>query len=466
MGWLVTAGVFLATISSAIGSDLGAPRVLQAVARDRALSMLIPFGKGATRGDEPRRALLVTFAIGIATLVTFGRGGTGAGLNIVAGVVTMVFLYTYGMTNLAAFVELMGSNPSFRPRFRFLHWSSALVGAAACVWVAFMISPLAALSALALIGGLFLVVRNREMAETYGDARRGFVYSRVTNNLLQLSSMPLHPKNWRPTVLVLSGNPGTRLGLIDCARWIGERSGIVSLLHVVVSRREPLTDEWRRAQAPLDRFVSENRLPVFAETVVVRDFDSALPVVLQSFSIGPIKPNVVLLGWPREPGRLAPYFAHLRTIIDLEKSAVIYIDRRTDADGRRGRIDVWWRGRKNGSLMVTLAHLIMLNRDWRRTRLRLLRQVRQECDVAQARTELETILQQARIDASVEIPVSAAPFGEVLHRYSADAELLVLGLNRVAEEAQEDFHSATQALLEGMPSTLLVHSSGEADLLA
>jgi hypothetical protein len=108
----------------------------------------------------------------------------------------------------------------------------------------------------------------------------------------------------------------------------------------------------------------------------------------------------------------------------------------------------------------------MLNRDWRRTRLRLLRQVRQECDVAQARTELETILQQARIDASVEIPVSAAPFGEVLHRYSADAELLVLGLNRVAEEAQEDFHSATQALLEGMPSTLLVHSSGEADLLA
>ena len=36
-GFLVVAGVFAATISSAIGSLLGAPRVLQAVARDQVI---------------------------------------------------------------------------------------------------------------------------------------------------------------------------------------------------------------------------------------------------------------------------------------------------------------------------------------------------------------------------------------------------------------------------------------------
>ncbi len=466
MGWLVVAGVFLATLSSAIGSNLGAPRVLQAVGRDRALAIFTPFAKGTIPGDEPRRALLLTFFIGVATLAVFGKGGGGAGLNIVAGVVTMVFLYTYGMTNLAAFVELRGSNPSFRPRFKFVHWSGALLGALACVWVAFMINVLAAFVALAFIGLLFLVVRQREMAEAYGDARRGFVYSRVITNLLQLAGMPVHPKNWRPTVLVLSGDPASRMGLVDCARWIGEGSGVVSLLHVVESQGDSLVAERRQAQIPLDEFTAANRLPLFTETVVVADFDGALPVILQSFSLGPLKPNVVLLGWPRDRQRLAPYFNHLRTIIDLEKSVVVYLRRELDLDQKNKRIDLWWRGHRNGSLMVILAHLIMLNHDWRRTRIRLLRQVGTAAEVVAARQELEGILQEARIDAEVEVAVSSEPFATLLRQHSADASLLLLGLNRIDISGQEEFFANTLALLDGMPGTLLVHSSGEADLTA
>jgi len=466
LGWLVTAGVFLATISSAIGSDLGAPRVLQAVARDRILGSLQFFSKGTAKGDEPRRALVLTFFIGVATLLIFGRGGSGVGLNVVASVVTMIFLYTYGMTNMAAFVEHFGLNPSFRPRFRFFHWWTALAGGVACIWVAFMVSAVAVLVALAFIAITFALVRKRQMAEVFGDARRGFVYTSVSRGLCRLAGMPLHPKNWRPTILVLSGNPHVRGSLVQCAVWLGRRSGIISLMNVIVGDREDQIRERAQAVRQLEEFRQREAPGVFPEVVVVEDFDRDLNVILQSYSIGPIKPNVVLLGWPQAAGRLAPYFGHLRTIIDLDRSVVVYIQREQEWWAGRQRIDIWWRGHKNGSLMVILSHLLVLNAEWSRAKIRLLRQVESNGEVTEAREEIAAMLNEARIEADVAIPVSTAAFPEVFREHSGSASLVILGLNRVAESVQESFFANTEVLLKDMPPTLLVHSSGEADLMA
>ena len=68
-GFLVVAGVFAATLSSALGSFLGAPRVLQAVARDNVIPPMRPFARGSRRGDEPHRALWVTLGITFAVIL-------------------------------------------------------------------------------------------------------------------------------------------------------------------------------------------------------------------------------------------------------------------------------------------------------------------------------------------------------------------------------------------------------------
>ncbi len=465
LGWLVAAGVFCATISSAIGSNLGAPRVLQAVGRDGVLKLLTPFGKGTAKGDEPRRALILTFFISFVTLLFAGRFGR-QGLNMVAGVVTMVFLYTYGMTNLAAFVESRGANPSFRPRFRYFHWLTALVGGVACVWAAFMINPLAAALALLFIFGLFHIVRSKEMSAAYGDARRGFIYSQVSNSLLKLAAMPAHPKNWRPTILVLSSRPHQHLALIGYARWLGQQSGIVSLVYVLEGSLDELQVQRQQEELRLARLVTDNDLSIFPEVIVMNDFDREFNVFLQAYSIGPIKPNVVLLGWPQKEERLAPYYEHVRTIQKLGKSLVIFIDHGTPVVSREKRIDCWWRGQRNGSLMVVLAHLLMLNSEWSRTKLRLLRQVNLEDKVSDARAELENIVSAARITAEICIPVSQKPFPEVLRQHSADATLILLGLSPPRPDFQEAAHENTEIMLDNMPSTMLVYSSGDADLQA
>ena len=148
-GWtiLVTLGVIAATLSSALGSYLGAPRVLQAVSRDKILNFLSFFSKGSKKANEPRRALVFTCVLTIIVLLWAGNESGGSALNGVAALISMFFLYSYGMINLAAFIEDFGGNPSFRPQFRYFHWSTALLGAIGCAVVTVLISSAATLAA-------------------------------------------------------------------------------------------------------------------------------------------------------------------------------------------------------------------------------------------------------------------------------------------------------------------------------
>jgi amino acid transporter len=157
-GFLVVAGMFSASLSSALSSFTAAPRVIQAIARDRLLRPLNLFSKGTPGGDEPRQALTLVFGLTLATLWLATGETAGDGFNQVAAWVTMCFLCTYLIMNLAAFVEAFGSNPSFRPRFRWFHWSTALTGAAGCFLAMLWIDPVNAVLAVVAIALLYVYI--------------------------------------------------------------------------------------------------------------------------------------------------------------------------------------------------------------------------------------------------------------------------------------------------------------------
>jgi len=120
--WLITAGVFAATLSSALGSMMGAPRILQALARDTIFPKLQLFAAGSGPSSEPRRAIILTFVISTICIIA-------GDLNSIAPLITMAFMITYGTINLATFYETITKNPSYRPTFRYSHWGTALAGA-------------------------------------------------------------------------------------------------------------------------------------------------------------------------------------------------------------------------------------------------------------------------------------------------------------------------------------------------
>ena len=166
------AGVFAATPSSALGSMMGAPRILQAFAKDEIFSGLKCFGPGNGATGEPRRATIVTFLIA-ETCILLGD------LNAIAPIITMFFMITYGLLNFASFTEGITRNPSYRPTFRYCHWSVSLPGAIGCLSVMFLINWKWAPVSIVLITSLYWYIRFHEIESRWGNLRSGVAFEQA-----------------------------------------------------------------------------------------------------------------------------------------------------------------------------------------------------------------------------------------------------------------------------------------------
>ncbi len=462
----VILGVFAATLSSALSSYLGAPRVLQAVSRDRIVSWLGFLGKGSPDKDEPRRALVFTSVITAGVLV-FAMFSKGDALNAVAAVISMFFLCSYGMINAAAFVEAVGDNPSFRPRFRLFHWATAGLGALGCAVAMVLISPAAAITAILAISGFYWYVRRQKLVSQFGDARRGWVFSAAMRNLHSLAGMAEDEKNWRPTPLAFVGNPASREELVRYAVWLEAGHGMVILANILTGQIEEHAAHRRAALKQLADLCEEDDVHAFPLVMVAEDHDQGVRNVLQLAAVGPVRPNMVVMGWSGEPERVAPYWRNLDVAASLGMGVVLIAPRgMPPGEGAPRRIDVWWRGQKNGALMLLLAHLLRSNDEWEDGEVRLLRMVENAEGREPAEKALVELAHEARLEVTPEVIVSSGPFSEVLHEHSGDATCVLLGFELPGEGEREARHQALSRLVEGMPTTILVNSRGGEDLTA
>ena len=475
LGFMVLAGVQAATLSTALGWALGAPRVLQSLGVDNVLPGIGMFRAGVGPQNEPRRAIVVVLIIVTPILIwagISGRNSTGAEnspINAMSELVSLFFLFTYAIINLAAFVESIGANPSFRPRFRYFHWSVAVYGAAACILASFLIDFWLSVVALLVISGLYVWTRFRNLSMTYGDARRGFVYSRIHSLLLQLPQLPLHPKNWRPTIAVLSGDPVRRGALIDYAILFSQRRGILSVIQIIISGDTRHIGERRTPQLQaLRKLAQERDWPIFPSVVIAPEFDSALRIILQSHSLDPIRPNIVMMGWPTKAERIPPFFSHLQMIVeDFRRNALVLANERTTFTPQRydgGTIDIWWQSSAGGSLMTILAYLVQLDRNWRKSVLRIFLPM----DKEKVR-RIRKVLDAARIEAEIVGLNEEVKLRTVLPKYSSGAELIFIEFPDYStrdERRQLITHELIKRDLGHLPPCFLVVSNGEADLLA
>ncbi len=456
--WLVVAGVVAATLSSALGSLLGAPRILQAVSRDRIVKFLTFYAKGTKKGDEPRRALLLTYIITILVLLWSGNDTGGSALNAIAAIISMFFLYTYGMINLSAFIEDFGDNPSFRPLFKFYHWSTALLGALACIGVSLLINWIAAIGAILIIFVFFWYIRTKKLRAAFGDARRGFVYNAIRKNLLRLSRMQEDTKNWRPTMLVFSGIPDLREPLVKYATWIEAKRGLVYLANILEGEFTELAPRRPGALRHLEKFCREQNIDAFPSVVTADTIEVGVAMLLQATETGPIHPNVAIFGWSSEYGHMPAYLRQLRMAAALEMSIFLFSVKGLPLLHRNKRIDIWWRGKKNGEMMLLAAHLITENWEWEDTSIRLLRVVEKEEGRVPATEALAETIDLSRVNAFPHIIVGDEPFEDAFREHSTDADCIFLGFEIPAEDDEKKWHGFYQKLLYKMPTTIMVNS--------
>jgi len=128
-------GIYAASVSSGLAALLGAPRILQALAKDRLFSTFDPLAKGYGKNDEPLRAYVVTFIIAAACILT-------GDINSVAPLITTFFLASYAMVNYACYSAEESKSPGWRPTFRYFDKWLAFVGAIGCVSVMLFLSAI------------------------------------------------------------------------------------------------------------------------------------------------------------------------------------------------------------------------------------------------------------------------------------------------------------------------------------
>ncbi len=446
---LIFVGLWAATLSSALASFVAAPRTLQALGRDRVVPAL--FARGYGRLAEPRIALVMTFVIAECAIL---KGD----LDLIAPVISMFFLVTYGMVNLVAGLERWVANPSYRPTFR-VHWFLSMLGAIGCAVVMFLLSPIATVVAVVLTAGIYGLLTRRRYKTAWGDVRSGFWFAVTRLGVLQLSRLRPHIRNWRPILLVLVGNPKSRKPLLQLARGIEAGRGLLFLSQVVSGDWQKLVSRQAGLQASLEEFIRENRLSAVAKTVLAEDFEHGVSTLLQVAGLGAVQPNTVLLGWSDDAVKQRIFSRTIHRILELQRNLLVLSEAKVPADQLEPVIDVWWRARENGSLMTTLAHLMQANPEWRDTTLRVIRIIRDEAGIAEAEIGLGNLLKEARLTAEVKIVVSQEPPLDVIARTSARSAVCFLGMAIRALEEKDNPLDTFIPVVEQVQGSLILTKS-------
>ncbi|MBF2080334.1 MAG: Na-K-Cl cotransporter [Synechococcales cyanobacterium T60_A2020_003] len=448
-GPAILLGVWGATLSSAIGSILGAPRVMQALAQDGILpDWLRWLGKGSGPDNEPRLATVVTLGIALVAIIA-------GELNQIAPVLTMFFLTTYLVLNMTAGIEGFLQSPSFRPAFK-VHWALSLLGAIGCLAVMFLINAVATVIAAVVVLAIYLWLERRELQGAWGDIRRGLWMAIARTAIFQISHSEPDAKNWRPYLLVLSGAPTRRWNLIEFAADLSHNRSLVTIASILP---EQSYDGARQnaLESTIQDYLEKRGIQAVVRLMrATNPFRGAVQLV-EAYGIGSLIPNTVLLGASEDHQRRDEYCEMIAQIHQAQRSVLILRDEQGQGFGNHRRIDVWWGGvQANGSLMLLLAYLLRTSQNWRNATIRLKLVVTNESAVQATLMNLKTMVQEFRIGAVPEVLVSGdRPFADILHESSQDADLVCLGMATPGENFTQ-YYENLQRMARDLPPTVFV----------
>ena len=452
-GPAILLGVWGATLSSAIGSILGAPRVLQAVVRDGVLpSIFNPLGNGRGTEDEPRNGTLVSLGVAIAAVCV-------GDLNLIAPILSMFFLTTYLVLNVAAGVEGFLQSPSFRPTFK-VHWSLSVLGAIGCLWVMFLIDARSTFVAAAIVSLIYIWLQQRELRTTWGDVRRGMWMALISQGIFQVEEQD-DTKNWRPHILVLSGAPQKRWSLIELADGFSHNRSLMTVSSVLPSGSRDLKQQLQLEKTIRD-YLQKRGVKALVRIVTADDpFEGAVRLV-ETYGLGPLVPNTVVMGDSEQPERRESFCNAIAEIHASKRNLVIFHENQSSGFGFRRNIDVWWGGmQSNGSLMLLLAYLLRTDINWRHAKIYMKLVVPDFDAAAAAKDNLEELSKELRIDVVPKVIVAEGrSFDEILEQSSRNADLVFLGMAAPSTNFTE-YYEKLQARVTNLPSTIFVLAAPE-----
>ena len=452
----VVAGIWGATLSSAIGGILGGPRILQAMSIDQVTPKI--FGKGKGGNGEPVNALFLVFIIAESGIL-IGE------LDVIARVVSMFYLTAYGFINISYFLESW-ANPDFQPSFKIKSWIG-LLGFVACFGVMFKLDILAMFGALAVIGGLYFALQRKEVHLQSNDVWRSVWENVVNKGLKQIDTKVDENSNWNPNIILFSGRSDHQSYLLELCKTVSGRTGMVTNFKLIVEKEnfKPL-----RKTEQIIRSERFRELGIFARQIKVDNIYQGIINIATTFGFSGVEPNTIMMGWPKGLENSKEYSTMTETLLHLDYN-LLYLDfDRKTKFGNYQTVDLWWRvtDSKNAEMMLNIARFIIASPKWNNTSIRVLFVNNNNIDQSIIHSKISDLVEDLRVNVEIKIinnAVEQKPFYDLIKQQSASTDLTVVGIPNYKIEKQAEFVLKTNDLFGTIGSTLLVKAANNFNVL-
>ncbi|NXJ75159.1 S12A3 protein, partial [Trogon melanurus] len=297
-GPLITAGIFGATLSSALACLVSAPKVFQCLCRDQLYPLIGFFGKGYGRNSEPIRGYMLTYVIAVGFILI-------AELNAIAPIISNFFLCSYALINFSCFHASITNSPGWRPSFRYYSKWAALFGATVSVVIMFLLTWWAALIAFGIVVFLLGYVLYKKPDVNWGSSMQASSYNMALNYSVGLSEVEEHIKNYRqgwlstPQCLVLTGPPSFRPALVDFVGTFTKNLSLMLCGNVLIAPRKQKMPESRLTADGHTKWLVKRKIKAFYTDVVAEDLRSGVQMLIQAAGLGKMRPNILVLGYKR-----------------------------------------------------------------------------------------------------------------------------------------------------------------------
>ncbi|XP_057710564.1 solute carrier family 12 member 6-like isoform X3 [Corythoichthys intestinalis] len=406
--WVIVVGSFFSTCGAGLQSLTGAPRLLQAIAKDNIIPFLRVFGHGKANGEPTWALLLTAFIAELGILI--------ASLDLVAPILTMFFLMCYLFVNLACALQTLLRTPNWRPRFSYYHWTLSFLGMTICLALMFISSWYYAIIAIVIAGMIYKYIEYHGAEKEWGDGIRGLSLSAARYALLRLEEGPPHTKNWRPQLLVLlkldEDAHVKSPRLLTFASQLKAGKGLTIVGTVVAGNFLQSYGEALAAEQTLKLLMDKERVKGFCQCIVAQKAREGISHMIQSSGLGGMKPNTVVMGWPHawrqsEDPQSWKTFIHTVRVTTAAHLALlvpknISLFPSNNEPCTDGYMDVWWIVHDGGMLML-LPFLLRQHKVWRKCGMRIFTVAQMEDNSIQMKKDLATFLYHLRIEAEVEV---------------------------------------------------------------
>jgi amino acid transporter len=447
-GPIIPIGLAAASLSSALGSIMVAPRTLQAIGFDD----IFPqhwlnrwVAKGKKKDNEPVNGSLITIIIAFVFVVV-------GDVNFVAQIISMFFMVTYGAICLTSVMEHFAADPAYRPTFR-SNWYISIIGALFSFWLMFKMNPTYAAVSVIIMGMIYYVIMlNNHENQGLNKLFRGVIFqlSRQMQIMLQRGTDNEKDKSWRPFGVCISHDTFKRRSAFDIMRWMSYKYGFGTYIHFIKGLlNEKTTEESKKVLERLIQLSSGSRNRVYLDTIISPSYTSAIAQVVQLSGISGKGNNLILFEFSRtDPGNLKEITANYG-IVESAGFDICILNTSYKSFGYKNEIHIWISPEDyvNANLMILLGYIFLGHPDWKKAKIKIFALYPSE-SVEDKRKQLLELIKAGRLPISPSnismVPFESGSRKQVIMKYSADADLTIIGFTSEAlkniEELSEGYN--------------------------